>query len=81
MEGEVLGGGGDEVSAMPAVYPCGTVSISSLGPFSSVGLSSKPSRHSLPLSLVVHHIQKNFNNNSRRKRRYINPQEEKDRRE
>ena len=36
LEGTVLGGGGDDVSDMPVVYPRGTVSISSLNYFSSV---------------------------------------------
>ena len=47
----MLGGGGDEVSIMPVVYPLGTVSFSSIGYFSSVGSSSKPSHPSVPLSL------------------------------
>ena len=36
-EETVLGGGGDEVSTLPFVYTCGTVSVSSLGylPFRS----------------------------------------------
>ena len=33
----MLGGDGDEVSTTPTVYPRGTVSVSSLGYFSSVG--------------------------------------------
>ena len=51
VEGAVLGGGGGEVSVMPVVYTRGTVSVSSLGSFLSVGLSYKPSHPSLPLSL------------------------------
>ena len=31
MEGEVLRGGGDEVSILSVVYPRGTVSVSTLG--------------------------------------------------
>ena len=57
LEGTLLGGGGDEVSVMPVFYPRGTINVSSLGSFLSVGLSSKPSRPSLPLFLVVHRIQ------------------------
>ena len=34
---QCLGGGGDEFSALPVVYPRGTVSVSSLVFFSSVG--------------------------------------------
>ena len=49
----MLGGGGDEVSVMLSVNPRGTVSVSSLGYFLSVGSSSKPSHPSLPLSLSL----------------------------
>ena len=59
----------------------GTVSVSSLGSFSSVGSSSKPSYLSLPLSLGVHCIQDYLNNRRGRKRKYIDPQEDKARRE
>ena len=37
LEGTVLGRGGDEFSVMPVVYPRGTVIVSSLVFFSSVG--------------------------------------------
>ena len=57
----MLGGGGDEVSVMPVVYPCWTFSVSSLSSFLSVGSSSKPSHTSLPLHLGVHRIQEYFN--------------------
>ena len=63
MEGTVLGDGGDEVSVMPVVYPRGTVSVSSLGYFSSIGSSSKPSHHSLTISLSEYNI---FNSISRK---------------
>ena len=43
--------GGNEVNIVPFVYPRGTVSVSSLGYFFSVGSSSKPSHPSLALSL------------------------------
>ena len=43
--------GGDEVSIVHFVFPLVTVSVSSLGYFSSVVSSSKPSYPSLPLSL------------------------------
>ena len=62
VEGIVIGSGGDEVSIMPVVYPCGRVSVSSLGYFSSDGSSSKPRYPSLPLSIGVHRIQEYFNN-------------------
>ena len=57
------GGGGDEFSIMPVVYPRGMVSISSLGCFSSVGYSYKNSHPSLTLSLISRHIQEHFKNN------------------
>ena len=76
----MLGDGGYEVSVMPVVYPRGTVSVSSLGSFSSIGSSYKPSHPSLPLSLGVNRIQEYFNNKRGRKRKYIKPQEEKTRR-
>ena len=53
----MLGGGGDEIIGMPVVYPRGTVSVSSLGYFLSVGSPSKPSHPSLTIYIVVHHIQ------------------------
>ena len=43
--------GDDKVSRVTFVYPCGTVSVSSLGYFSSVGSSSKPSHPSLTHSI------------------------------
>ena len=52
--------GGDEVNIVPFVYPRGTVSVSSLGSFSSVGSSYKPSHPSLPLYLGARHIQEYF---------------------
>ena len=74
-------GGGYEVSIVPFVYSRGTVSVSSLVYFSSVGSSSKPSRPSLPLSLRARHIQEYFNKNRGRKRKFIKPQQEKARHE
>ena len=47
----MIGGEGEEFSIVPGVYPRGAVSILSLGYFSSVGYSSKPSHPSFPLSL------------------------------
>ena len=63
----MLGGGGDEVIIMLVVYPSGTVIVSYLGYFLSVGSSCKPSRSYLPLFLGAHHIQEYFNNNRGRK--------------
>ena len=54
IEGTVDFDGGYKVNYVPFVYPCGTVSVPSLGSFSSVGYSSKPSNPSLPLSLGAH---------------------------
>ena len=51
VEGTLHLGGGDEVSIVPFVYTRGKVGVSSLGSFSSVGSSSKPSHPSFPLSL------------------------------
>ena len=73
----MLGYGGDEVSIVPFVYPRGTVSVSSLGYFLSVGSSSKPSHTSLPLSLGARHIQEYFKKKRGRKRKSIKPQQEK----
>ena len=81
VQGEVIGGGSDEVSFMPVVYPRGTVSFSSLDYFLSVGSSSKPSHPPLPLSLGVRLIQEYPKKKRGRKRKYIKPQEEKARRE
>ena len=61
--------------------PRGAVSVSSLGYFLSVGLSSKISHPSLPLSIGVHRIQKYFKNKRGWKRKYIKPQKVKARRE
>ena len=52
--------GGDEVNIVPFLYPRGTVSLSSLGYFLSVGSSSKPSHPSLPVSVGARHIQEYF---------------------
>ena len=52
VEGKVLGYGGEYVSILPVVYPCGAVSVSSLRSFLSVDFSSKPSHTSLPVSIV-----------------------------
>ena len=56
----MLGGGDDDVSVIYVVYPCGKVSVSSLGSFSSVGSSSKPSHPSFPLSLSDYTILKSI---------------------
>ena len=53
----MLGFGDEDFSIVSVVYPCGTVSVSSLGYFSSVGYSSKPSHPYFPVSLVDCHIQ------------------------
>ena len=73
--------GGEEVNYLPFVYPRGAVSVSSLGYFSSVGSSSKPSHPYLPLSLGAHHIQEYFKKKRGRKRKFIKPQQEKARHE
>ena len=65
---------GYEVNYVPFVYPRGTVSVSSLGYFSFVGSSSKPSHPSLPLSLGAHNIQEYFKRKMGRKQKFIKPQ-------
>ena len=69
----MLGGGGDEFSIMEVVYPRGTVIVSSLGSFSSIGSSSKPSRTSLPLSIGSCHIQEYVKKKRGRKLKFIKP--------
>ena len=61
---------------MPVVYHCGKVSVSPLGSFLSVGYSSKPFNHALPVSIIEIHIQEYFNNNRGRKRKLIKPHQE-----
>ena len=53
---------------MPFIYPLGTVSVSSLGSFLSVGSSSKYSNPYLPLSLGARHIQEYSKKKRRRKK-------------
>ena len=81
VEGTVDFDRGEEVNDIPFVYPRGTVSVSSLGSFSSIGSSSKPSHPSLPLSLRAHNIQEYFKRKRGRKRKCIKPQQEKARQE
>ena len=77
VEGKVHLDGVDEVNIVPFVYPRGTVSVSSLGSFSSVVSSSKPSRPSLTLSLAARHIQEYFKKKRGRKLKLVKPQQEK----
>ena len=77
----VLGGGGEYFSIAPVVYPCGMVSVSSLGYFSSVDSSYQPSHPSLPVSIGARHIQEYFKNKRGKKRKLINPHQEKSRNE
>ena len=82
VQGAVLGGGGDEVSFTPVVYPCGTVHVLSLSYFLYVVSSYNTSHPPLSsLSLGVHRIQEYFEKNRVRRKKYIKPQEEKARRE
>ena len=73
--------GGDYGSIMPFIYPCGTVSVSSLGYFSSACSSSKPFHPSLPVSVGALHIQEYFKKKRGSKRKFITPQQEKARHE
>ena len=68
VEGTLNFDGGDEVNIVPFVYPRGTVSVSSLVSFLSVGSYSKPSHPSLPLSLGAHQIQEYFKKKRGRKK-------------
>ena len=80
VEGTVLGGGGEEFSVMPVVYPRGTVRVLSLSSFLYVVSSSNTSHPPLTLSHVLNHIQEYFKKNRGRRKKYIKPQEEKARR-
>ena len=81
VEGTVHFYGGNKVNIVPFVCSCWTVSVSSLGYFSSVGSYSKPSHSSLPLPLGARHIQEYFKKKRVRKRKFIKPQQEKARHE
>ena len=71
------GVGGEEVSILPVVYPCETVSVSTLGYFSSIGSSSKTSHSYLTVSLGARHIQYYIKNKRGRKRKFNKPQQDK----
>ena len=58
----MIGDGYEDVSILPVVYPRGTVSVSSLGYFSSVGSSSKPSHPSFPVSIGAPYIKEYLKN-------------------
>ena len=73
----MLGCGGDEVSIMSVVSPCGLVSVSSLGSFLTVSSSSKRSNYSLPISPRARHIKDYFKKKIGSKQRSIKTQEEK----
>ena len=75
MEGEIIGRCGDEVSIMTVVYPRGQVSVSSLGYFSSIGYSYKPSGPCHSLSILARHNQAYFKKKRRRKRKLTKPQD------
>ena len=77
MGGSIIGYGGLEISIVPVVYPCGTVSISSLGSFSSVGSSSKLYHPYLILSLVARNIQDYSKKKEGEERKTVKPQQEK----
>ena len=81
VEGTVHFDGGGEVNIVPFVYPRGTLSVSSLGSFSSVGSYSKPSHPYLPFSLGARHIQDYFKKKRGRKRKFVKPHQEKARHE
>ena len=66
--------GGEEVNILPFVYPRGTVSVSSLGSFLSVGSSSKPSHPSLHISQSTPHS-KVFQKEEGEEKKLIKPQQ------
>ena len=53
----MIGYVGEDFSIVPVIYPRGTVSVSSLGCFSSDGYSYKPSHPYFPFSIGARHIQ------------------------
>ena len=57
------------------------VSVSSLGYFPYIGYYSKPPPSYLPLSILACHIEEYVNKKRGRKRKFIKPQEDSDRRE
>ena len=67
----MLGGGVEDVSIVSVVYTRGTVSVSSLCYFLSVGSSSKPSHTFFTISLRARHIQDYLKKKRRRKRKFI----------
>ena len=73
----MLGYGVEDISIVPVVHTCGTVSVSSLGSFLSVDSSSKPSHTSLPVSIGSRHIQEYFKKKRGIKLKSIQPQQEK----
>ena len=73
--GDSVWDGGEEFSIVPVVYPRGTVSVSSLGSFSAVIYSSKPSHHFFTFYIRAYHIQEYLNKKRGRKRKCINPQQ------
>ena len=77
VEGTVIGYGGEDSSIVPVVYPRGKFSVSSMGSFSSVGSSSKPSHPSLPVSVGAHQIQEYFKKKRRKERKFIKPHQDK----
>ena len=81
LEGKFHLYGGDEVIIVPFVYPCGAFSVLSLGSFSYVCYSYKPSRPSLPLSIRALQIQEHFKKKRGRKIKLFQPQQEKARHE
>ena len=68
---------GDKVIIMPVVYPHGMVSVLSLGYFSSICFSSKPSNYFLNLSLGARHIQQYSKKKKEMRRKFITPHQDK----
>ena len=75
----MTGYGGEGVSIVTVVYPCGKVSVSSHGSFLSVGYYSKTFYTSFTLYLGICHIQEYLKKKRGRKRKLIRSQKYKDR--
>ena len=71
----MLGCGGEDVSIVTLLYASGTVSVSLLGSFLSVGSSSKSSHPSLPISLLACRVEDYFSKKRGRQQNFIKPQQ------
>ena len=72
----MIRGGDDYFIIMYVVSPCDSVSVSSLGYFSPVGSSSKPSRYSFTLSIRVFHTREYFKKKRGSNQKFIKSHQE-----